>query len=313
MPGHSSCCRLLLLCLLTSCASSHDKYQCGARSPDGKCLETASRKKGTDKTPFINFVTRLNELLKTKTDQSTFMDKTSALMKALVAGDGWLPDSFASPSDKNTPSDSFTQQHLLYYDPMKRFVIISYVMQPGAPILSLHLPFRLVAPPCHSPHWGVGAKTPIHDHQMWGVVGQLRGTEAEQKWSWKRPSKDSGESALTAREILINKPGDVSLLSFTKDARYDIHNVTNVGESVAVTIQVYGGDIGNTERFTYNYPTDRSSKPVNLTFVSHYSGRLPLMMPKGGRLPLDLSEERLNEKFENDRKGKPYKLVKLSV
>ena len=160
---------------------------------------------------------------------------------------------------------------------------------------------------------GVGAKTPIHDHQMWGVVGQLRGTEAEQKWSWKRPSKDSGESALTAREALINKPGDVSLLSFTKDSRYDIHNVTNVGESVAVTIQVYGGDIGNKERFTYNHPAERSSQPVNLTFVSHYSGRLPLMMPKGGRLPMDLSEKRLNEKFENDRRGKPYKLVKLSV
>ena len=38
----AACSRLLLLCVLSNCATTHDKSQCAARSPDGSCLGPAA-------------------------------------------------------------------------------------------------------------------------------------------------------------------------------------------------------------------------------------------------------------------------------
>mgnify|MGYP003694251879 CR=1 FL=1 len=69
----------------------------------------------------------------------------------LVTHDDWLPESMA-----RCPSHGYAA-NLLWCDPFERFSIMSLVRAPGA-------------------------ETPVHDHQVWGLVGILRGAQASQRF-----------------------------------------------------------------------------------------------------------------------------------
>ena len=93
-----------------------------------------------------NFVTQLDALLKSTTDEAAILARGKPLLAKLVAKDDWLPDEYAQPNP-----DRY-QQFLLYADPDDRFSVVSFV-------------------------WGPGQATPIHDHTVWGMIGMLRGAE----------------------------------------------------------------------------------------------------------------------------------------
>jgi len=163
-------------------------------------------------------------------DEATILDVGAGLLGDLVKHDDWLPDSMAV-----CPPHGYAQ-NMLWCDPFERFSVVSFV-------------------------WAPSAQTPVHDHQMWGLVGMLRGSETSQAFS-----RDDG-GALVAGETTTLAPGDVEVL---RPSIGDIHKVTNaLADCGSLSIHVYGGNIGAVKRFTFDPAT---GKP-NL-FISGYTNQI---------------------------------------
>lgn len=97
--------------------------------------------------------------------------------------------------------------------------------------------------------WLPGQETPIHDHVTWCVPAVHQGREAEVHYD----GVSDGEGAVADRgregrrvDYLVEKarseyrPGDVTALT----PPGDIHRVRNPGPEKAISIHVYGADIG---------------------------------------------------------------------
>jgi len=97
-----------------------------------------------------------------------------------------------------------------------------------------------------------GHRTPIHDHTVWGLVGVMRGVETCEEFSPDIVKMNSHEV----------KPGDVDRVS---PRIGDIHVVSNAGSQTAVSIHVYGANIGAVKRHTYDAATGQPRE-----FVSGY-------------------------------------------
>ena len=80
--------------------------------------------------------------------------------------------------------------------------------------------------------WRPGQTTSIHDHLAWCVTAVLRGTEFEVVYA------NRGDH-LEAVARNANPAGTVS--GFAPPG--DIHQVTNIGDTIAVSLHVYGTDI----------------------------------------------------------------------
>lgn len=178
---------------------------------------------------FRNWVQDMTRLVDASGGEERAMhDEGSKLLSALVSADDWLPDAFAVPS-----SESY-RQYLLYCDPLERFSAVSFVWQPGQ-------------------------RTPVHDHTVWGLVGVMRGEELCQEYANAvagKPMDQTGEH--------VCRPGDVDRVSPTIG---DIHVVSNAGKSTtAISIHVYGGNIGAVRRHTFDATTGAPK-----TFISGYN------------------------------------------
>lgn len=160
-------------------------------------------------------------------DEPALLDAAEPLLQQLVSHDDWLPDAYARPSDESY------RQYLLYRDPRNRFSVVSFVWQPGQ-------------------------QTPVHDHTVWGLVGVMRGMERCEEFTppaTGAPARKCGEHPLPA--------GAVDRVSPTIG---DVHRVSNAGDRTAVSIHVYGADIGTTSRHVFDTATGAVK-----TFVSGYS------------------------------------------
>jgi len=94
--------------------------------------------------------------------------------------------------------------------------------------------------------WRPGQRTPVHDHLTWCVTAVLQGTEYEVVYA------NRGDH-LEAVARNANPAGTVS--GFAPPG--DIHQVTNIGDAVAVSMHVYGTDItrvGSSVRRVYDLP-----------------------------------------------------------
>jgi len=131
------------------------------------------------------------------------------------------------PPEFAAPAKESYRQYLLYCDPLERFSVVSFVWMPGH-------------------------RTPIHDHTVWGLVGVMRGMERCEEYS---PALEK----MNAHEV---KPGEVDRVSPRVG---DIHVVSNAGTRTAVSIHVYGANIGAVRRHTFD-PATGAPK----TFVSGY-------------------------------------------
>jgi predicted metal-dependent enzyme (double-stranded beta helix superfamily) len=118
------------------------------------------------------------------------------------------------PEEFARPSAEGYRQYLLHCDPMERFSVVSFVWMPGQ-------------------------RTPVHDHTVWGLVGVMRGEETCEEYS--------PEIKPTARHPV--RRGQVDRVS---PRIGDIHVVANEGGEVAVSIHVYGANIGAVRRHTYD-------------------------------------------------------------
>ncbi len=163
-------------------------------------------------------------------DEAATIEVGAKLLAELVRHDDWLPESMA-----RCPPHGYAQ-NLLWCDPFERFSVVSFVLAPSA---------------C----------TPVHDHQMWGLVGMLRGSETSQRFV-----RDPVTGALAMGECSTLAPGDVEALL---PALGDIHQVTNaLSDCGSISIHVYGGNIGAVRRHTF----DPASGEAHL-FVSGYTNK----------------------------------------
>ena len=144
------------------------------------------------------------------------------------------------PEEFAAPSPESYRQYLLYCDPLERFSVVSFVWMPGH-------------------------RTPIHDHTVWGMVGVMRGVETCEEFSSSIKKINSHESG----------PGQVDRVS---PAIGDIHVVSNTGTQTAVSIHVYGANIGAVRRHVFDAA---SGEPKE--FVSGYHNRvLPNLWDRSG-------------------------------
>jgi 3-mercaptopropionate dioxygenase len=162
-------------------------------------------------------------------DDAAIVEVGRTLLGELVKHDDWLPESMA-----RCPPHGYAA-NLLWCDPFERFSIVSLV-------------------------WAPGAETPVHDHQVWGLVGILRGSETSQRFVL-----DPTSGALTKGSRTILGPGQVEVLS----AANDIHQVANARSGRnSISIHVYGGNIGAMRRRRFDPATGAVSE-----FVSGYANR----------------------------------------
>jgi predicted metal-dependent enzyme (double-stranded beta helix superfamily) len=180
---------------------------------------------------FIGDMTSLVSGAWQDTDVAATVEVGAQLLGDLVKHDDWLPESMA-----RCPPHGYAQ-NMLWCDPFERFSVVSFC-------------------------WAPSAETPVHDHQMWGLVGMLRGSESSQAYR-----RDAATGALTAGDCSVLKPGDVEVL---RPSAGDIHKVTNMLDDCgSISIHVYGGNIGAVKRYTFDPAT---GKP-NL-FISGYTNQI---------------------------------------
>lgn len=177
---------------------------------------------------FVQSMTRLVD--EAEHDEERMIGEGREHLARLIAADDWLPDVFTKPHPEHF------QQYLLYCDPLERFSAVSFV-------------------------WGPGQKTPVHDHTVWGLVGQLRGAERE------TPFQRDGDGPLIAGDPAVMKPGEVAAVSPTIG---DIHVVANdMPDRASISIHVYGANIGAVARHVFVPETGEMKD-----FVSGYSSEV---------------------------------------
>jgi 3-mercaptopropionate dioxygenase len=150
-----------------------------------------------------------------------WQDTADSVAAALRAS---LPDPAAIlPASLRRGDPAGYQSHLLYAEPDGSFSISVMVWMPGQ-------------------------QTMIHDHVAWCVTGVLQGREHEEIFALA-----DGHRALRLIARNVHPAGTVS--GFAPPG--DIHRVRNTGDTVAISMHVYGADIsrlGNSIRREYTLP-----------------------------------------------------------
>ncbi len=108
--------------------------------------------------------------------------------------------------------------------------------------------------------WNPGQTTPIHNHLTWALIGVYMGEERESLYRRLDDGSNPKFAKLEMASENINTKGHVTVLG-----KAGIHRVDNVSKMPALSIHVYGRDIGNTERHSYDPVTGEVGK-----FVSGY-------------------------------------------
>ena len=108
--------------------------------------------------------------------------------------------------------------------------------------------------------WHPAQTTPIHDHLTWALIGVYDGEEREALF---RRTDDGSNPKIAKIEKVserINTKGHVTALGHR-----GIHRVDNISGRPTTSIHVYGRDLGNTERHSYDPVTGEIGR-----FVSGY-------------------------------------------
>lgn len=165
------------------------------------------------------FIADVAALVDSIDDQYEITRRIQPLMADLLASDYRLPPELARPS---------AERHLTYpifIDPDDRWSLASVV-------------------------WNMGQQTPVHSHEMWGVVGIDAGIEREIRYL--KPDPDQPVGPLTSLPAQEWKRGAVTVCCTTDD---DVHSVVAVGDEPTIGIHVYGGNIGTMNRRSYDPAT----------------------------------------------------------
>jgi len=181
----------------------------------------------TSERKLLTFIKGLSLLLEQNPSEEIIFSKGKNLLEQLIAVDDWLPEEFTKAHPQ------YYQQYLLYADPLDRFSIVIFV-------------------------WGPGQKTPLHNHTVWGMVGQLRGEEKS------TPYYRQENGSFQAGETSLCQAGQVETVS---PNTHDTHVVENASpDKTSISIHVYGGNIGRIQRSVFD-PSTGAEK----SFVSGYA------------------------------------------
>jgi predicted metal-dependent enzyme (double-stranded beta helix superfamily) len=197
--------------------------------------------------PLREFVVSVTRCVERTANEAELLRSVRPLLQALISDDRWLPEAFSQAE-----SGSY-RQYLLYCDPLERFSVVSFV-------------------------WGPGARTPVHDHTVWGLVGMMRGVERCMEY---RPEGSEKVVACGVEHDL--RPGMIEAVSPTVG---DWHVVSNaLPDQTSVSIHVYGANIGAVQR----HMLDASTGEVR-DFISGYSpGGLPNLWDRAPALKAALA------------------------
>lgn len=108
--------------------------------------------------------------------------------------------------------------------------------------------------------WHPGQTTPIHDHLTWALIGVYEGEEREALF--RRTDDGSNPKLAKIQQVSerVNKKGHVTILGHS-----GIHRVDNISLKPTTSVHIYGRDIGNAERHSYDPVTGEIGR-----FVSGY-------------------------------------------
>jgi predicted metal-dependent enzyme (double-stranded beta helix superfamily) len=197
--------------------------------------------------PLREFVQAVTRCVEQTNDEAVLLESIGPLLQSLIADDLWLPAFCAQAHPQ------FYRQYLLHCDPLERFSVVSFV-------------------------WGIGQKTPIHDHRVWGLVGVLRGAELCQAYA---PDNRAAMHPVGAPHRL--ERGQIEAVS---PRLGDVHTVANaMPDQPSISIHVYGANIGAVRRHVYLPASDSQNEVGSLRkdFVSGYSAAwLPNLWDRTG-------------------------------
>ena len=131
----------------------------------------------------------------------------------LLASDGWLPESCATPDETSRMGGGIGQYAL-------------YRAQDGSLCL-----FSLVVP--------VGASTPVHDHLAWELVGIYRGRQDETVYRRLDDGQDPVRADLEVAKQQELGPGEFYSLLPPAD---DIHYVRTISDAPSISIHLLAND-----------------------------------------------------------------------
>jgi predicted metal-dependent enzyme (double-stranded beta helix superfamily) len=162
-------------------------------------------------------------------DYRSIIEGVRPLLQNLLAHEDLIPEPFQLPLPHKYA------QYLLYKPENEAFSVIAFV-------------------------WGAGQTAPVHDHLVWGLVGLYRGSVIEKRFR----REDHGELAeprYSIREVseVQAVKGDIT---FVYPPDYDIHGVSNPFDEIAITVHIYGTDIGKQERHIHDVQTGNSRDVV---------------------------------------------------
>ncbi|MBR0653717.1 cysteine dioxygenase family protein [Plastoroseomonas arctica] len=168
-----------------------------------------------------HFLRDMTLLVQDEADPARQQGAAMELLRRLVGQGGWLAPDFSAAGPA-------FRQVLLYNDPLDRFSLVAFI-------------------------WGSEARqTPVHDHGIWGVVGVLEGEEISTEMI---PDPGGGPMRPGRQDRL--QAGEVMLLGAPA---YDIHKTANGQPGApAITIHLYGGNIGSAERRVYDEATSAAT------------------------------------------------------
>ena len=120
--------------------------------------------------PLREFIATATRIVERALSEADTVAEVRQALKRLIERDDWLPHASAQPHPQHY------QQHLLHCDPLERFSVVSFV-------------------------WGPGQRTPVHDHEVWGLIGMLRGAMSDQVKKHVTASLDKDYTAMDVREL----------------------------------------------------------------------------------------------------------------
>ena len=158
--------------------------------------------------PIAEFVADIEALVAVEDDSYVIAHAVRRRLAALLAGPAFLTP------EQCEPDPGHYRSHLLSVAPSRKFSVVGLI-------------------------WLPGQVTPIHDHICWCVVGVLQGVEREQRYSLR--ADDARGHFLVPVDCETLTAGHTCTLIPPEE---NIHQVRNAGGDLAISLHVYGDDIG---------------------------------------------------------------------
>ena len=170
---------------------------------------------------FPQFTREVEAVMRCQGQPEVLVSRIQPLLSQLLERRDWLDERYRRP----VPGKSYSQ-YLLYTPPDEAWSVVSFV-------------------------WPGGATTPVHDHDTWGVIGVYQGRERETRYAIVEGSIAARRVRLVETATATMHPGEVGQVVPPDD----LHRVSNDGHDVAVSVHVYGTNIGTQKRHVIDLTT----------------------------------------------------------